>query len=98
MEMAGDPASSETRRLPAPAGTGGDEGLIGRASGSGSGSGGAEKIGDALKSSAEQELTIAERVSGKARQVFALGAGVFVVSQTVAFGSFEAKHLSKTEK
>lgn len=69
-----------------------------KASGGGSGSGGADKIVDALRSSADQEMTIAERVSGKARQAFALAAGVFVVSQTVAFGNFEAKHVSAHEK
>ena len=66
-----------------------------------SGGGGFEAAGrivDALKASADQELTIAERLSGKARQAFALAAGVFVVAQTVAFGSFEADNLGGNEK
>ena len=39
---------------------------------------------DALKASADQEFNIAERLSAKARQAFALAAGFFVVAQTVA--------------
>ncbi len=53
---------------------------------------------DALKGSSDQELTIADRLAGKARQAFALGAGVFVVAQTVAFGNFDARNLSTTEQ
>jgi hypothetical protein len=53
---------------------------------------------DSLRSSADQELTIADRVGGKARQAFALAAGVFVVAQTVAFGSFDAKNISSHEQ
>jgi hypothetical protein len=66
--------------------------------GSGGGASGADKLVDALRASADQELTIAERLASKARQAFALAAGVFVVSQTVAFGSFEAKNLGGHEK
>jgi hypothetical protein len=66
--------------------------------GGGNGPGDAGKIVDALRSSAEQELTIAERLASKARQAFALGAGVFVVAQTVAFGSFDARKLSTREQ
>jgi hypothetical protein len=66
--------------------------------GGGDGHGGAETIVDALKSSAEQELTIAERIASKARQAFALGAGVFVVAQTVAFGNFDANKISTRDQ
>lgn len=65
--------------------------------GSGGGPEDAARIVDALKGSAEAELTIAERLSSKARQGFALAAGVFVVAQTVAFGSFEAAKLTDRE-
>jgi hypothetical protein len=58
----------------------------------------AKEIVDALRSSAEQELTIADRLAGKARQVFVLGVGVFVVAQTVAFGNFDAKKISTREQ
>jgi hypothetical protein len=68
------------------------------AGGTGSGPSGAGMIVDALKSSADQELTIAERLAGKARQAFALGAGVFVVAQTVAFGNFEASKITTREQ
>ena len=43
-------------------------------------------------------MTIAERLASKARQAFALGAGVFVVAQTVAFGSFDVKKISTREQ
>jgi len=56
----------------------------------------AGKVVDALKASADQEFNIAERVSAKSRQAFALAAGFFIVGQTVAFGSFEATKLSNT--
>ena len=59
---------------------------------------GAGKIVDALRASADQEFNIAERLSGKARQSFALAAGFFIVAQTVAFGGFEATKLSAHEK
>lgn len=62
--------------------------------GGGGGHEDAATIVDALKSSSEQELTIAERIATKARQAFALGAGVFVVAQTVAFGNFDANKIS----
>lgn len=75
-----------------------DEPRLLRSSGSGAGPADATGIVDALKSSADQELTIAERISAKARQAFALAAGVFVVAQTVAFGNFETKQLSPHEK
>lgn len=58
----------------------------------------AAKVIDALKATADQEFSIAERLSGKARQAFALAAGFFIVGQTVAFGSFEAAKLSTHEK
>lgn len=57
----------------------------------------AARIVDALKSCAEQELTIAERLASKARQAFALGAGVFIVCQTVAFGNFDVSKLTAPE-
>jgi hypothetical protein len=66
--------------------------------GGGSGSRDAGKVVDALRASAEQEFAIAERLAGKARQAFALGAGVFIVAQTVAFGNFEATKLSSREQ
>jgi hypothetical protein len=66
--------------------------------GGGSGPGDAGKIVDALKSSADQELVIAERLTGKARQAFALGVGVFVVAQTVAFGNFEVAKITGREQ
>lgn len=59
---------------------------------------GVAAIVDALKSSAEQELTIAERLASKARQAFALGAGVFVIAQTVAFGSFNSSKITAHEQ
>lgn len=71
---------------------------VAKAGGSGSDPGGAGKIVDALKASADQEFNIAERLSAKARQAFALAAGFFIVGQTVAFGSFEATKLSTHEK
>jgi hypothetical protein len=58
----------------------------------------AGKILDVLRASADQEMTIAERLSGKARQAFALAAAVFTISQTVAFGNFDASQLSGHEK
>ena len=67
----------------------------------GSGGGSADDAGrivDALTSSAEQELTIAERLAAKARQAFALAAGVFAVGQTVAFGGFSEGHISGNER
>lgn len=91
----GDP--ERPRRLsPAPSDGGAGEPV--KAAAGGSGSGGADKLVDALRSSADQELTIAERVSGKARQAFALGAGFFVISQTVAFGGFETRNIHPYEK
>lgn len=104
MEAAGNPRSgdpserpSEPRRLPVPHG-GGSEAAVPTAGGS---SGPPEDVGrivDALKSSADQELTIAERLSSKARQAFALAAGVFVVAQTVAFGGFRTDNLGNGEQ
>lgn len=67
-------------------------------SGSGPGSGDAGQVLDTLRASADQELTIAERISAKARQAFALAAGVFVVAQTVAFNSFQVANLGGTER
>jgi hypothetical protein len=64
----------------------------------GHGPGDAGKLIDALRSSADQELTIAERLASKARQAFALGAGFFVVAQTVAFGNFDVKKISTREQ
>lgn len=58
----------------------------------------AGRVVDTLRASAEQELTIAERLSSKARQAFALAAGVFVVAQTVAFGSFQPDNISDREQ
>jgi len=66
--------------------------------GGGDGHGDAVTIVDALKSSADQELTIAERIASKSRQAFALGAGVFVVAQTVAFGNFDANKISTRDQ
>lgn len=66
--------------------------------GPGGGSSDAGKIVDALKASADTEFQIAERLASKARQAYALAAGVFVVSQTVAFGSFQADKLSSREQ
>jgi hypothetical protein len=51
----------------------------------------------ALKSLAEQEFTVAERLTSKARQAFALGAGFYVVTQSIAFGSFDASRLTARE-
>lgn len=103
VESAGDaetepPATKvdEPRRLRSAA-----EPIIGperRVAGSGSGPGDAGRIVDALKSTADQEMTIAERLCGKARQAFTLGAGVFVVAQTVAFNSFDERTLDGHEK
>lgn len=62
------------------------------------GPGDAGAVVDALKASAEQEFSIAERLASKARQAYALAAGVFVVSQTVAFSNFEANMLSGREQ
>lgn len=66
--------------------------------GAGSGTGNATEIVEALKASADQEFHIAERLASKARQAYALAAGVFVVSQTVAFNNFGAAKLSSHEK
>lgn len=66
--------------------------------GAGSGPPDAGKILDVLRASADQELAIAERLSGKARQAFALAAAVFTISQTVAFGNFDTARLSTNEK
>jgi hypothetical protein len=71
---------------------------VGAAGGYGPDLTGAAKIVDALKASADQEFYIAERLSAKARQAFALAAGFFIVGQTVAFGNFEAMKLSAHEK
>lgn len=104
MEAARDPdtgkrsAGRPGSRALHPAQPEGDPGIALKASGSGRGSDDAGRIVDALKASAEQELTIAERVSGKARQAFALAAGLFVVAQTVVFGRFEAENLTNLEK
>jgi hypothetical protein len=67
-------------------------------SGAGSGPGNAAEIVEALKASADQEFQIAERLASKARQAYALAAGVFVVSQTVAFNNFGVAKLSGYEK
>jgi hypothetical protein len=66
--------------------------------GSGPDPGDAGKVVDALKASVDQEFSIAERLSAKARQSFALAAGVFVVAQTVAFGGFASAKLSGAEQ
>lgn len=58
----------------------------------------AGRIFEALRSAADQEFTIAERLATKARQGFALAAAFFAISQTVAFSSFEAEQLSHCEK
>lgn len=71
---------------------------LSKAGGSGPDLTSAGRVVDALKSSADQEFSIAERVSAKARQAFALAAGFFVVAQTVAFGSFESDQLTADEK
>lgn len=71
---------------------------IPRKSGSGTGPGDAGRIVDALKASADTEFQIAERLASKARQAYALAAGVFVVSQTVAFGSFQANKVKPHEQ
>jgi len=86
------------RPLRANAGRGGAEDPTATAGGSGTDPGDAGKIVDALKASADQEFAIAERLSAKARQAFALAAGFFIVAQTVAFGGFEADKLSSHEK
>lgn len=67
-------------------------------SGPGGGPSDAGKIVEALKSSADTEFHIAERLASKARQAYALAAGVFVISQTVAFGSFQSANLSSREQ
>jgi len=104
VEAAGDPrlekpseGPSEPRRLPLPHG-GGAAVPVPQAGGTSGPPEDAGRVVDALKSSAEQELTIAERLSSKARQAFALAAGVFVVAQTVAFGGFQTANLSNREQ
>src|SRR4051812_30466842 len=82
----GVPAESRQGESPSPAGGSGDD------------LGDAARIVDALKASADQEFQIAERLSSKARQAFALAAGVFVIAQTVVFGNFASKNLSDNEK
>ena len=67
-------------------------------SGGGGGPSDAAKLVDSLKSSAEQEFQIAERLSTKSRHAFALAAAVFTIAQTVAFGNFEADRLSTADK
>jgi hypothetical protein len=53
---------------------------------------------DALKSSAAQEFSIAERLTAKTRQTFALAVGFFTIVQTVAFNSFAQAEISDAEK
>lgn len=106
MEVAQDPemeAHSEGHREPRRLGPAEEKGgpHVGgerRGAGPGGGHDDAGRLVDALKASAESELTIAERLSTKARHGFALAAGVFVVAQTVAFGGFEVSNLSEPEK
>jgi hypothetical protein len=99
MELAQDPqsghGSSDPRETPHLAAT---DDPPPEAAGSGSGINDAGRIVDSLRSAGDQELTIAERLSSKARQAFALAAGVFTISQTVAFGNFESSKLHPYEK
>lgn len=53
---------------------------------------------DALRWSADEELTMAERLSVKARQAFVLGVGFFTIVQTVAFNSFAQRSITPHEK
>lgn len=54
----------------------------------------AAKVLEVLRSASDQEFQIAERLASKARQGFGLAAAYFAISQTVAFGSFEADRVS----
>jgi hypothetical protein len=58
----------------------------------------AAKIVDVLRGMADQEFHIAERISSKARQAFALAAAVFTIAQTIAFGNFETANLTVREE
>lgn len=58
----------------------------------------AGRVLDAARSAADTEFQIAERLSAKSRQAFALAAGFFAICQTVSFGSFEADLVSDGER
>ena len=58
----------------------------------------ADRVLDALKSSADIEFYIAERLAAKARQAFALAAGLFTVAQAVALGTFNPRSISSAEQ
>ena len=53
---------------------------------------------DALKTSFDEEFETGERLTSKARQVFALSAGFFTIVQTVAFSSFQSRDVAPYEK
>ncbi|RKQ90470.1 hypothetical protein C8N24_0274 [Solirubrobacter pauli] len=57
----------------------------------------ADRVVDAIKASADVEFNIAERLSGKARQAFALAAGMFTVAQAVALGAFRPGNVNTVE-
>lgn len=97
MATAQHPPGPEPRRLPTPVSPG-ERDVVPAAGGPGGGPPDAGRIVDALKASADQEFHIAERLASKARQAYALAAAVFVVSQTVAFGTFGQDKLSSTDK
>lgn len=52
----------------------------------------------ALRARMDEEFRITERLSSKARQVFALTAGFFAVIQTIAFGTFGRDTVNSTER
>jgi type VI protein secretion system component VasK len=53
---------------------------------------------EALRARIDEEFRITERLDTKARQAFALAAAVFAVGQTVAFGSFAAGNVVRSER
>jgi hypothetical protein len=53
---------------------------------------------DALRTAFEEEFQIADRLTAKARQVFALAAGYFTITQTVSFSSFRAGDIEGWER
>lgn len=51
-----------------------------------------------LRARVDEEFRISERLDSKGRQLFALAAGVFAVTQTVVFGSFSENRVGTDER
>jgi hypothetical protein len=52
---------------------------------------------EAFKGALDRELTLGERLTGKARQAFVLSIGFFTIVQTVAFNSFHSGFIRGVE-